>query len=96
MPELPNASPVPDMPLSRIPFSAQAEASLKALCVWMQIAAVVTFVSAIGKVVAAFAPRHDYGKLVDAAITFMIALWIYQAGRPSAKWRPRTRPISTI
>lgn len=80
MPDLPTALPAQEMPLSRIPFSAQAEASLKALCAWMQIAAVVSFLSGIAKVVSAFTPRQDFGKLVEAALTFLIAVWVYQAG----------------
>ena len=73
-------SPTPEAPLSRIPFTARDEASIRALCNWMQIAAVVSIISAIAKFVSAFTPRQDFGKLIDAALTFLIALWIYQAG----------------
>jgi Family of unknown function (DUF5362) len=73
-------SPSPEGPLARIPFGPRAEASLRALCNWMQIAAVISIVGAVFKVVSAFTPRHDLSKLVDAVITFLIGLWIYQAG----------------
>jgi hypothetical protein len=66
-------------PLARIPFTAQDEASIRALANWMQIAAVVAIVSAILKVVSAFVPQTDLGKLIDAGITFLIGLWVYQA-----------------
>jgi hypothetical protein len=65
--------------LTHIPFSARAEASIRALCNWMQIAAAISIVAAVGKAVSAFAPRRDFGNLVDAGLTFLIALWIYQA-----------------
>lgn len=73
-------SPTPEAPLARIPFSPRAEASLRALCNWMQIAAVISIVGTVFKVVSAFTPRHDLSRLVDAVITFLIGLWIYQAG----------------
>lgn len=76
----PSPAPTPEAPLSRIPFSPRAEASIRALCNWMQIAAVISIIGAVFKVVSAFAPRQDFTKLIDAAITFLIGLWIYQAG----------------
>jgi len=80
MPDAESLSPMPEAPLARIPFSPRAEASLRALCNWMQIAAVISIVGAVFKVVSAFTPRNDPSKLVDAVITFLIGLWIYQAG----------------
>jgi hypothetical protein len=80
MSEGPIPSPAPEAPLRRIPFSPRQEASLRALCNWMQIAAVISIVSAVAKVVSAFTPRLNPGNLIDAAITFLIGLWIYQAG----------------
>jgi hypothetical protein len=73
-------SAIGEAPLRRIPFTAGQEASIRALCNWMQIAAVVSIIGAIGKFVSAFTPRQDFGKVIDAAITFLIGLWIYQAG----------------
>jgi hypothetical protein len=80
MPETPNPSPKPEAALSRLPFTARDEASIRALCNWMQIAAVFSIVGAIFKVVSAFTPRQDFSKLTDAVLTFLIGLWIYQAG----------------
>jgi hypothetical protein len=71
--------PTPDAPLSRIPFTAQDESSIKALCNWMQLAAWFTILSAVSKGLAAFVPRQNFGHLVDAVISFLIGLWIYQA-----------------
>jgi hypothetical protein len=73
-------SPPPERRLSRIPFTARDEASIRALCNWMQVAAVASLVGAAFKLVSAFTPRQDFGKVIDAAITFLIGLWIYQAG----------------
>jgi hypothetical protein len=80
MSETPNPSPAPEAPLRRIPFTAAAEANLRALCGWMQVAAVFSILGAVAKVVSAFTPQRDFGKLIDAALTFLIGLWIYQAG----------------
>ena len=80
MPDETSPVPTPEAPLGRIPFSPRQEASLRALCNWMQIAAVISLVGAVAKVVSAFTPRQDFGKLIDAVLTFLIGLWIYQAG----------------
>ena len=80
MPDETSPVPTPEAPLSRIPFSPRQEASLRALCNWMQIAAVFTIVGAVGTLVSAFTPRFDGGKIINAVISFLIGLWIYQAG----------------
>ena len=80
MSEVPGELPRREVPLTRIPFTPRQEASLRALCSWMQIAAIISFISAVGKVVSAFTPQRDFGKLIEAVITFLIALWIFQAG----------------
>jgi hypothetical protein len=77
-PQYPSATG--EAPLRRIPFTVAQEASIRALCNWMQIAAVVTILGAVGKFVSAFTPRQDFSKVIDAAITFLIGLWIYQVG----------------
>lgn len=79
MPELHSPLPGSEAPLTHIPFSARTEASIRALCNWMQIAAVISILAAVGKGISAFAPRRDFGNLIDAVITLLIALWIYQA-----------------
>jgi hypothetical protein len=75
-----NLSPRPETRLSRIPFTPRDEASLRALCNWMQIAAVLAIAGAVFKFASAFTPRQDFGKVIDAVITFLIGLWTYQAG----------------
>jgi len=80
MSDVPTPPPAPEAPLRRIPFSPRQEASLRALCNWMQVAAVISIVSAVAKLVSAFTPRQNFGNAIDAALTFLIGLWIYQAG----------------
>jgi hypothetical protein len=72
--------PTPEAPLRHIPFTPRAEASVRALCNWMQIAAICSMVGAVAKLLNAFMPRHNPGQFIDAALTFLIGLWIYQAG----------------
>jgi L-asparagine transporter-like permease len=73
-------SAILDRPLTRIPFSPRHEAGIQALSNWMQVAAVISIVAAVAKVVNAFTPRQDFGRLIDAAITLLLGIWIYQAG----------------
>jgi hypothetical protein len=80
MPDTENSSSAPERPLTRIPFTARDEASIQALSYWMQIAAVISIVGAVFKLISAFTPRLDLGKIIDAVITFLIGLWIFQAG----------------
>jgi len=80
MPDEANPVPGPETPLSRIPLSERQEGSLRALCNWMQIAAVFTVVGAALTLVSAFTPRFDPGKIINAVISLLIGLWIYQAG----------------
>jgi Family of unknown function (DUF5362) len=70
----------PDRPLTRIPFSPRAEANIRALAGWMQVAAVVSIVAGIVKAVSAFVPRYQPGHIVDAIVSLLIGVWIYQAG----------------
>ena len=79
MSEAPVPSPAREVPLSRIPFSERQLASIRALCNWMQIVAVVSILAAVGKLIGAFTPKRDVGNLIDALITFLLALWTYQA-----------------
>jgi len=72
--------PSPERPLSRIPFSPQAEAGIRALAGWMQIAAVVDILAAVGKLINTFAPKYQPGHIVDAILTLLIGVWVYQAG----------------
>lgn len=69
-----------DAPLGRIPFTPRAEAGVRALANWMQLAAVFGFVAAAAKVLAGYWPRPDPGKLIDAVLTVLLAVWVYKAG----------------
>jgi hypothetical protein len=80
MSEAENLSRPPEAPLSHIPFTAQGEASLRALCNWMQIAAIISIIAAVGKLISAFVPQQNFGNIIDAVLTFLIGLWIFQAG----------------
>jgi len=68
-----------ETPLSRIPFTPRAEASILELSKWMRIAAVIGMVGAVLKVVIALVVRNDIGQLVGAIVTFLIGLWTYKA-----------------
>jgi hypothetical protein len=74
------ASRATETPLSRIPFTAQAEANIKDLSYWMHIAAVITIIGSVAEFVSAFTPRQDLSKIIGAIVKLLIGLWIYQAG----------------
>ena len=73
-----NATSVEE-PLRRIPFTPRAEASILELSKWLRISAVIGMISAVLRVVASLAMRNDGGQLIGAVVTFLIALWSYQA-----------------
>jgi len=66
-------------PLRRIPFTPRAEASILELSKWLRISAVIGMISAVLRVVVSFMVRNDAGQLIGAVVTFLIALWSYQA-----------------
>lgn len=66
-------------PLSRIPFTARAEASILDLSKWMRISAVIGMIGGVLKGVVALGVRNDAGQLIGALVTFMIGFWSYQA-----------------
>ena len=68
-----------DTPLSRIPFTARAEASILELSKWLRISAVIGMVGAVLKVFVALGVRSDAGQLIGAVVTFLVGLWSYQA-----------------
>jgi hypothetical protein len=69
----------PTAPLTRIPFTARSEASIAALSKWMRVAAAVGILSAAGRIVSVFGPRHDFGQLIGAVISLLMGIWTYQA-----------------
>jgi hypothetical protein len=69
----------PETPLSRIPFTPRAEASILELSKWMRIAAVFGMAAAVLKVVIVLIVHNDIGQFISAVVTFLIGLWSYQA-----------------
>ena len=68
-----------EAPLSRIPFTPRAEASILSLSKWMRISAVIGMIASVAKVLIALVIRNDIGQLIGAVVTFLIAWWSYQA-----------------
>jgi hypothetical protein len=74
----------PEAPLSRIPFTPRAEASILELSKWMRIAAVIGMIGGVLRAVIAVMVRNDAGQLIGAIITFLVGLWSYQAAKAFA------------
>src|SRR5438046_2839330 len=79
MSQVSGPGPAGEVPLKRILFSASAEAGIRALSNWMQVAAVVSILSGVVKFATAFGPRFNAGHIVDAMLSVLIGAWIYQA-----------------
>ena len=75
----PGVPGAPTTPLSRIPFSPRAEASIVELSKWMRIAGVITIVGAVIRVLVLVTVRNDLGQAISAFITFLIGMWTLQA-----------------
>jgi membrane protein YqaA with SNARE-associated domain len=69
----------PETPLSRIPFTPRAEASILELSKWMRIAGVIGMIAAVLKVLVALLVRNDIGQIIGSVVTFLIGYWSYQA-----------------
>jgi hypothetical protein len=68
-----------EVPLSRIPFTSRAEASILELSKWMRISGVIGMLGGVLRVVIALSVRNDAGQLIGAGVTFLVGLWSYQA-----------------
>jgi hypothetical protein len=68
-----------EAPLSRIPFTPRAEASILELSKWLRISAVIGMIGGVLRVVIAVTVRNDAGQLIGAVVTFLVGLWSYQA-----------------
>lgn len=68
-----------EAPLSRIPFTPRAEASILELSKWLRISAVIGMIGGVLRVVIAIAVRNDAGQLIGAVVTFLVGFWSYQA-----------------
>jgi hypothetical protein len=66
-------------PLSRIPFTPRAEASIVELSKWMRISGVIGMIGGVLRVVIAIGVNNDVGQLIGAVVTFLIGLWSYRA-----------------
>jgi len=72
------------VPLSRIPFTPRAEASILELSKWMRISGVIGMIGGVLRVVIAIGVRNDAGQLIGAVVTFLVGLWSYQAAKAFA------------
>lgn len=68
-----------EAPLSRIPFTPRAEASILELSKWLRISAVIGMIGGVLRVVIAIAVRNDAGQIIGAVVTFLVGFWSYQA-----------------
>ena len=66
--------------LSRIPFSASAEAMLRSLAVWMSAAGWIHLVLSVGDLLNMFATKNP-GVLVNALLKIVIGVWSIQAAQ---------------
>ncbi len=70
-------------PVSRIPFTAQDEANIKALSAWMSGSAFLTVVGvAVSLVMFCIALNRghaNFGVMIDVMIKIMLAVWLFQA-----------------
>lgn len=72
-------TPVSDTPLSRIPFTPRAEASILELSKWMKISGVIGIVASVLKLCLAVVLSHGLGAPIGAIVTFLVGFWSYQA-----------------
>jgi steroid 5-alpha reductase family enzyme len=73
-----------EVPLSRIPFTPRAEASIVELSKWMRISGVIGMLGGVLRVAIALSVRNDAGQLIGAVVTFLVGLWSYQAANAFA------------
>src|SRR5262249_36107277 len=73
-----------DAPLTRIPFTPRADASVLELSKWLRISAIIGMIGGVLRVVVAFGARNDAGQLIGGVVTFLIGLWSYQAANAFA------------
>jgi hypothetical protein len=68
-----------DAPLTRIPFTPRAEASILELSKWMRISGMISMAGGVLKALITLAPRHDIGQLVSGVALFLVGFWSYRA-----------------
>jgi hypothetical protein len=66
--------------LSRIPFSAAAEAQIQSLSFWLTVVGWLNVAAAVGELIALFAHRN-FGEIVNPILHLAVALWSLQAAR---------------
>lgn len=72
-------TPVSDAPMSRIPFTPRAEASILELSKWMRISGVISMAAAVLKLIVAITLGHGLGVPLGAIVTFLVGYWSFQA-----------------
>jgi hypothetical protein len=77
-------TPVSDAPLSQIPFTPRAEASILELSKWMRISGVIGILASVLKLCVAVFIGHGLGSFIGAVVTFLVGFWSYQAGNEFA------------
>ena len=71
----------PNAPLSRIPFTPRAEASILELSKWMRIAGIIGMAAAVLKAVVSLLVRNDVGQVVSSVVTFLAGFWTEHLAR---------------
>ena len=67
--------------LSRIPFSAAAEAQIKSLSAWLTVIGWLNAVAAVGDFINLVLPPRNLGQIVNLILHLAIATWSLQAAR---------------
>ena len=67
--------------LSRIPFSAAAEAQIKSLSAWLTVIGWLNAVAAVGGFIDLFTPHRNLGQIFSVIVHAAIAAWSFQAAR---------------
>jgi hypothetical protein len=67
--------------LSRIPFTAAAEAQITSLAFWLNVVGWLNVIAAVGDIISLFQPQRNVGQLFSLAIHAAIAGWSLQAAK---------------
>ncbi len=67
--------------LSRIPFTAAAEAQIKSLSFWLTVVGWLNILAAVGDVLNLLPPQRNLGQIVNLLLHIALASWSLQAAR---------------
>jgi hypothetical protein len=73
-------TPISDAPLSHIPFTPRAEASILELSKWMRVSGTIGVAASVLKLCVAVFISHGLGAYIGVVVTFLVGFWSYQAG----------------